>query len=265
MENSKKQTNLLLFPQTYKRLLLNNKTPKKNKFKLIIKNINSNNENKDSNEVNKNKLINNQKKLHLPKIVNPNFKLSKFLKYNNSVHESSTKIFDLYNENNKVSDNKIKNVKSQLNLNINDNSKLYINKNEVLKHDLYNILKTDNNLYYNYYNDIEPKKKINNIKTSLNEFYENIYFNSQINNKKIELENLRKKYDYLFNKNLKKEEPFELDFITNKAYYNSKNNNRKFLKGHYLEKILNKKDDSNSPEELHFDLINLLQKEKQKN
>ena len=170
MENSKKQTNLLLFPQTYKRLLLNNgfslykkynnKTPKKNKFKLIIKNINSNNENKDSNEVNKNKLINNQKKLHLPKIVNPNFKLSKFLKYNNSVHESSTKIFDLYNENNKVSDNKIKNVKSQLNLNINDNSKLYINKNEDLKHDLYNILKTDNNLYYNYYNDIEPKKKL---------------------------------------------------------------------------------------------------------
>ena len=281
-KNAKKE-NLLLFPLTYKKILLFNgfsKSPNKNNFNFIIK---KQKQKKEIDNLNKKNFIYDNK---LPKIENSNSNLSKILKHNLSASENINKILDINSPlnsdriiNNKFNDNLIENnghfikkvyLNKQLSEIINTDNNLYIvnNNKKLNKSKDSKILKTELNDKDNFFNKkfIEYDNKFgtpSKIKINNNLNYEynspsklkNLYDNNNIFKEEYKYNSQIKDYYYnSLNKNYKNEKPIKLENISTKTLYSKKEKNKK---NNNLNNIKVK-----SPEELHFYYISIIQEGK---
>ena len=182
----KKESNLILFPKTYKKIIqfndisnnkkYNAKSPNNNNFKFIMNKPKEKKETDNFNVLNEKKfilnLINENK---LPKIVNSRSNLERIMKHNLSATEGTNNRLDLDDGNTKMNKSNILNSQDKNNIKINDYStknlkdkNLYFNKKICLKKQLSEINNTYNNLYVCNNNNSNRIKDNEYLKTQLN-------------------------------------------------------------------------------------------------
>ena len=266
-KNLKKK--ILLFPLTYKRLLLYNskkekvKSPFKHNYKLLLRK-----ENKDLNKINK------KSENILPKIDNTK---NKYLKHNISASPGINNIFDSYNDSklspcdSQRANNELEDINNR-----NKMPKLYISKqfSEIINDDNGNNNNNDNNNDSNFNKLKFIKNNGLNLKTDSNDIKEyNVKYNVKYNKNNINFfgtpssikknnhliyqydpSKLRLLYDNnnnIFNRDFKLKNKEKKEHLSIKA-----------VKGKSKEKKVNKEKKKNCPEELHFYYISIIQKGK---
>lgn len=289
-KKNKKENNDLLFPKTYKNILLlegfpNNKnqqmkTPSKNNIKFIIKKQNEKKETDYLKELNKNNFNLNLKiKNILPKIKNSNSNLSKFLKHNYSATECVNNKLNIDYNKNKIHNNNSKNISKNV---INDYS--YDNSSKNNNNNSYFLNKVDLNRKYSeimnsYNNSFDKNSKHSNNSNKVNKNEDNEYIKTVLYNNdnilKIDSKNNEKTENLFGSPVIKKSNPLNLQSSNSNSKinsYNDKSNNKignddyklkSQLKEYY--KALNKQNKKDKPVKIeNLSITNIVRDKKKK-